>query len=784
MKTKCIIVTSALMMMNIFINAAASNLYDINTLRTIKLRFSQADWWDQLEANVEADENILATLVFEDQTFDSVGVRFRGMTSYKETKNSKKKSFNIELDWIKNQELMGYEELNLINCFQDPTFMREVLYSNTCREVLPSARVNFVKLIINDENWGIYASVQQLDGTFIREWFPSNEGTRWRAGTGQVRPGGRPGGGGGGFNPGSALQYKGADSTEYAKIYEIKNTNQENPWEALILTCDVLNHTPGEQLPIELPKVLNVDRALWLCAFEIVFHDDDGYMFKRGSDYYLYYEPESGRIHFIQYDANSCMVIRRGDQWSPFYREYDPDVPVMSLLMPIQEYRQRYLAHVRAIVNNYLTEDYLVPKIDAYRALIETEVKQDDKKLYSNWEFDNGITILKSFITQRRNFLLNNQEVKRQAPTILSVQRRATDQDIGQQLTITASIDTNLAIKEVNLFLAEGDYAPFTSLAMTDDGENGDATANDNVYCIQLPTYIPGTLLRYYVQVIADDEVGTMTFEPFAEHKASRYVVTYSKADVTPVIINELMAQNNSTYADPQGEYDDWIELKNISSEVIDLSGMYLSDKLDNPLKWQFPDSVFIEPGAYLIVWADEDGNDEPGLHANFKLSSQGEIVLLFDKDANGNVLLDSLSFGTLNADVSFGRYPDASDNIELLSVPTPLAANLLTDTAVTETNLPSDFILEPNYPNPFNPSTTINFSIPQTAHIRITIYNVLGMEIKNLINETRSPGHYSVVWDGSGENSVVTSGIYLCRFEANASDKNFIQVHRMVLLK
>jgi spore coat protein CotH len=161
---------------------AQNDIYNISTLHTLILNFTQSDWWQQLENNAEADENIIAALTYENEVLDSVGVRFRGMTSYRMTNNSKKKSFNIEIDWVKKQSLMGYEELNLINCFNDPTFMREVLYSNICRQVLPSAKVNFIKLEINGENWGIYANVQQLDGKFINDWFPSNDGTRWRGG--------------------------------------------------------------------------------------------------------------------------------------------------------------------------------------------------------------------------------------------------------------------------------------------------------------------------------------------------------------------------------------------------------------------------------------------------------------------------------------------------------------------------------------------------------------------------------------------------------------------------
>ena len=134
------------------------------------------------------------------------------------------------------------------------------------------------------------------------------------------------------------------------------------------------------------------------------------------------------------------------------------------------------------------------------------------------------------------------------------------------------------------------------------------------------------------------------------------YRITVPVADSSPVVINELMASNTKSLADPQGENDDWIELHNVSDYAVDLSGMYLSDNQNNPRKWQFPDDTQIGPGEYLIVWADEDGNAAPGLHANFKLSKNGETVMLIDTDQRGNRVLDVIEFRDQREDVALGR--------------------------------------------------------------------------------------------------------------------------------
>jgi len=126
------------------------------------------------------------------------------------------------------------------------------------------------------------------------------------------------------------------------------------------------------------------------------------------------------------------------------------------------------------------------------------------------------------------------------------------------------------------------------------------------------------------------------------------------------LVINEVMASNGKTKADPQGQFDDWIEIHNNADTPVDTAGMYVTDNLEKPTKWRIPavDPALttIAPHGYLLIWADEDTADR-GLHAAFKLSAGGEQVGLFDSD--GTTLIDSVTFPTLGCDVSYGRCSD-----------------------------------------------------------------------------------------------------------------------------
>jgi hypothetical protein len=88
----------------------------------------------------------------------------------------------------------------------------------------------------------------------------------------------------------------------------------------------------------------------------------------------------------------------------------------------------------------------------------------------------------------------------------------------------------------------------------------------------------------------------------------------------------------------------------------------------------------------------------------------------------------------------------------------------------------PSSFQLTQNYPNPFNPSTTIKYSIPNSGSVTLKVYDVLGNEVANLVNEEKIQGVYSVTFDASH----LSSGVYFYKIQSG----NFVQTKKMLLIK
>lgn len=146
-----------------------------------------------------------------------------------------------------------------------------------------------------------------------------------------------------------------------------------------------------------------------------------------------------------------------------------------------------------------------------------------------------------------------------------------------------------------------------------------------------------------------------------------------------PVVINEFMASNSAVARDPQGQYDDWIELYNPTDAAIDVGGLYLTDDLTNPTQWRIPvgnpTATTLPARGYLLIWADEDVDDE-GLHCAFKLRAKGEEIALFDSD--GTTPWDSVRFATQQVDLSQGRFPDGGSEWRLMyGSPTPGESNI-----------------------------------------------------------------------------------------------------------
>ena len=520
--------------------------YDIENIKRVDLTFAQSDWWNRLTANFSSRTELPARMTYDgtELRYD-VGVRFRGNTSYSRNR-SEKKSFGISVDFENdNQDVEGYNNLNFNCAFSDNSYLREIIYGVVNERYMPAISVNYIDLYINGAHWGIYVNTQQIDNDFIQEWFLSRRGSRWRAqpsgmgGMGGMR--GMPGGGmgrgpqvpmqggrgmrGGGFfgGGGSSLTYLGDEGSSYEPFYTLGRTYRDDPWQDLAEVCRVLNQTPASELETKVREVLDLDQTLWYLACEIIFADDDGYVNKGGTDYYIYWDVATGRLTPIEYDGNEILLPSR-ISWSPFMNETNPNLPLLNKLLAVPSIRQRYLAHFRTILEESFNPETMNEMIDRYAAMIDAHINNDPKKMMSYAQFTNEVSNLKNIIQRRYDYLMSHPEVNVKGLTISDVQWSVDGMAWAQpsqndRVLVTAKISGDSGIDAVNLYAATGLTGNFSTIEMTYDRNTG-------VYSAYIPAQNQDFRVRFYIEATATNSAKTKTYAPTgAEHDVYTFVV-------------------------------------------------------------------------------------------------------------------------------------------------------------------------------------------------------------------------------------------------------------------
>jgi hypothetical protein len=696
----------------------SQDFYDGTRIQEIKLYFSQPNWRSLLNtAAISASEpyTFARKVVINGVTFDSVGAKFKGNSTF--NVNNKKNPFHIELDNVKDQNYQGFKDIKLSNISFDPSFVREALSYELMQPYTNLPRANFAKVWVNDTLQGLYTNTEAITRTFCKNNFYSSSGNIFV----KCTPPSLKGGSGGA----SSLVFF-SDSTKYYSSYELKSNYG---WKQLSDLCDTLNNKTDE-----IEKILDVDRALWMLAFNALFVNLDSYTGLFTQNYYLWRD-DNARFNTIIWDLNMSLggfqfgVISSDTlkiaQLNIFAEEKNVQKPLISKLFAIPRFKKMYVAHIKTMAKEVFRSDKYLTRALQMQQLIDTAVREDMNKnttyqnfktnLYYNTLGGGNAPGIVSMMGNRLKYLDTLPATTFSAPSIANVLN--TNAKLNDSVWITSKVVGNID-KGVMLGyrIKTTDY--FKRIEMFDDGKHKDGVANDGVFGIGLKLTNP--TMEYYIWA-ENDKAGVFSPER-AEHDYYRISVINAVSDV---VINELMASNIKTITDPKGQFDDWIELFNKSTTDVDMSGWFISDNPDNRSKWKFPVGTKIPANGYLIVWADEDSsqNTATSFHANFKLSASGESVLLCNKDTT---IVDQILFGLQKADVSFARNKNGIGNFVLQS-PTFNANNDIGIIISTE-----DILLENDvkvFPNPVN-TEGVTVRINSDKKRDLLVFNALGQVV------------------------------------------------------
>ncbi|WP_367388554.1 CotH kinase family protein [Lewinella sp. LCG006] len=703
----------------------AQEFYNMANIQTIEITFAQSNWDQLLDAEYAGSGGYIMAqnVVINGEVFDSVGVKYKGNSTY--NANQVKNPFHIELDTYKDQEYDGYTDIKLSNVAKDPSFLREVLSYQILRQYMDAPLSNYANVYVNGNLIGLYSNSESISKKFVNSRFYSNTNTFFKCNP--------PDGAGPQSNDYPNLRYLGQDSTDYYDAYELKS---DGGWQELIDLCDTLANELGA-----IEQILDVDRALWMLAFNNVLVNLDSYIGAFAQNYYLY-RTDYGQFVPVIWDLNESFgrfsstgssnlsSTTAKQQMSHLLHQNDVAFPLVQKLLSVPIYRRMYIAHCKTILLENFDNGTYVTTAETLQNTIDAAVQADNNKFFTYANFLSNLTNdingapgpgggatpgITNLMDGRATYLLGLADFNQTTPAISNITVSDPTPVVNTPVTISAFVSDENAVF-VGYRSERG--APFTRIPMYDDGLHNDGAANDGTYATELP--INNTFVQYYLY--AENNNAGIFSPQRAEHEFHSLTATVSDPMVEDLVINEFMASNDITAADQDGEFDDWVELYNNSSEGISLDGYYLTDDADDLMKWAFPAGTSIASNGYLIIWADDDEEQE-GLHTNFKLSAAAEAVLLVDPTGT---IVDEVSYINQVTDVSYGRYPNGTGDFQSMS-PTFNAEN----TGTTSTSDP--FVKQQEikvYPNPANDSFTLSIDGKTEDKQIVLIYNLNGTKV------------------------------------------------------
>ena len=785
-------------------------LYDPYTVHNINIEFYNSNYDSILQARWYADDKsyLLADLTVNGVVYDSVGVRYKGNSSFVEPNESgnPKLPFNIDVEFVHDdQNVMGYEKLKLSNSIFDPTFVRETIGYLSSGFYLPTPEVGYMNVSIYGEDLGLYVNAESINKQFLRKHFGNDEGTFFKCEP-QFQYGED-------YLAWPDLVWHGADSNafEYQKGYELKS---EHGWSDLIELISTLNYDIEN-----IEHILNVDRALWYFASSVVIPDLDSYIFPFLPHNYYLYQNASGQFEVIPWDKdqsfggsviNLFLLFGGNAYWvynhPPFYYENNLTRPLFSKLMQVPLYKMIYTAHMRTIIDEIYNTEYYYNWATEIQDSIETYALNDPNLFYpftlgdyfrynvTNYLSTNYIHIcgIVSTVGPRREYLLNHPEITKSAPIISSVSQNNPNPFPGDSVFINATVENST---QVELMVTINEYSTFfQSIEMYDDGLHHDGEENDNVYGALIPYFSNGENIKYYVRARDNDAI---ILEP---RKAERDFFEYSIGSLpssgSVPTINEINYNSSDTF-DPE----DWVEIYNPTDSIFDMSNWFFRDEgqVGDDHLFSIPEGTLLHPNEYVVLCRDtmDFKNHFPMVDSyigdlGFGLSGGGELIRLYN---NNGILMDSLTY---DDDDPWPPEPDGDGpTLELINplidngIYSNWTASLVNGTpgeqnsnylGSTQNNLlAEDYRLYQNYPNPFNPLTKIMYYLPKRSEISLKIYDALGREIRLLEEGLRDPGYHTLEWDSKDNiGNKVSAGIYLYQLQTEGYIKN----NKMVLIK
>ena len=386
----------------LFAQNPGDTVFNSTQIHDIHLQFNQSNWYDSLIASHTGDYYISGNATINGVTFNNIGVKFKGNSSFNNP--SVKKSIKIDFNLFDSTLAWNdLKKINLNNGFKDPTFLREKVcldFLNTHGANAP--RCTYANVYLNNQIWGLYSIVEEIDKTFLKEHFNNKNGNLFKG------------------DPHGDLKYSGNNLNSYYPNYELHTNESVNDWNDLLNFISILNTTPSPSLETSLGNVLEMDSWYNVWATNILFANLDSYQ-GSGHNYFIYHNTSSDKFEFIAWDVNEAfgnfqqgLSLQQIKSLSP---DYVPSPtgnrPLEEKLLVIPSMHTSYYDALYMMLSTGFDTTTLYPLIDSLADWIRPSVYADPNKFFTNADFETNIDFdlgnipaLKPFIPARIDAVL------------------------------------------------------------------------------------------------------------------------------------------------------------------------------------------------------------------------------------------------------------------------------------------------------------------------------------------------------------------------------------------
>jgi spore coat protein CotH len=359
--------------------AAQDPVYNPSVLHDTRIVMDPGDW-KALRDNFRTNQYYAANISIDGEVVQQVGIRSRG----KGSRSGEKPGLKVDMNrYVTGQEFHGRKSIILDNLIQDPTFMREPLaYAVFEAMGIAAPQIAHTRLTVNNEYWGVYTLVEDITKPFLEARLGDKEGNlfsyEWTAPY--------------------DFSYKGSASNLYVPVPFEPETNEDSlDASGLVNFIRTANEAPDAGFTAAIAQFIDVPRFLTHLAVENAIAEQDGFLGSQGmNNFYLYQYANQSRFVLIPWDKDTTFVA---PSW-PILYNIDTNVLARRLLADpanMATYRDAVKRASSAAVNSA----FLLPRIESMYGVIRTAALEDDKKPWTDEQFELGVEGLKGVVAGR-----------------------------------------------------------------------------------------------------------------------------------------------------------------------------------------------------------------------------------------------------------------------------------------------------------------------------------------------------------------------------------------------